>query len=246
MSLPVIRRPSPNVNARPEGVAPSLVVLHYTGMQSAEAALERLTDPEAQVSAHYLIGEDGAVWQLAEESQRAWHAGVSHWRGVDGVNDHSIGIELVNPGHEWGYRPFPDAQIDTLATLLAAITGRYGLPPSAIVAHSDVAPGRKEDPGELFPWQALAERGLGIWPEVALPSPSGGKVIARPGEAKDYLKLVQKRLQEFGYRLECTGVFDIPTVQVVTAFRRRFLPHYLHPVWDEAAELILNDLMKRI
>lgn len=241
----VHERPSPNFNERPAGVSPSLVVLHYTGMPTAEDALARLCDADAKVSAHYVIEENGAVWNLVPEDKRAWHAGVSYWQGYEGVNDISIGIEIVNPGHEWGYRPFPEEQIAALTVLLADIHNRYSLKPWAVVGHSDVAPERKEDPGEYFPWQTLAEKGLGTWPRVAPPA-SGGKIIARSGDVRDYLKLVQKRLQEFGYRIEPTGIFDPQMEKVVMAFRRRFLPRQLEPVWDEAAELILNDLMRHI
>lgn len=161
-------RLSPNHNARPGGRAPDLVVLHYTGMRSAAEALERLCDPAAQVSAHYLIEEDGRVWHLVPEERRAWHAGLSCWQGERDVNGLSVGIELVNPGHEFGYRAFPPAQMEALATLLDRVVRRCGIPPRRIVGHADVAPARKQDPGELFDWAALAADGFGLWTEAVL------------------------------------------------------------------------------
>src|SRR5262249_42163258 len=142
-----------------------MLVLHYTGMQSAAAAIDRLCDPAAKVSAHYLIEEDGTAWRLVDETRRAFHAGVSFWQGTTDVNSASIGIELVNPGHEWGYRPFPDAQMQTLETLAQEILRRHAIPPDRVVGHSDVAPARKQDPGELFDWRRLADAGIGLWPE---------------------------------------------------------------------------------
>jgi N-acetylmuramoyl-L-alanine amidase len=142
-----------------------MLVLHYTGMPSAEAALERLSDPAAEVSAHYLIDEDGTCYALVAEADRAWHAGRSSWRGQTNVNARSIGIELVNPGHEFGYRPFPAVQMTALTVLAKAVLGRYPIPPRNVVGHSDVAPCRKEDPGELFDWRGLAAAGIGLWPE---------------------------------------------------------------------------------
>ncbi len=164
--MQMIEAPSPNFNDRRLPI--SLVVVHYTGMKTGAEALARLRDPAAQVSAHYMIEEDGRLFRLVPEDKRAWHAGVSHWAGVDDVNSASIGIELVNPGHEWGYRPFPDAQINTLSQLLQEIFARHELGPEALVGHDEVAPGRKQDPGELFPWPHLAQQGLAVWPRDEL------------------------------------------------------------------------------
>jgi N-acetylmuramoyl-L-alanine amidase len=158
---------SPNWNDRKLPI--SMVVIHYTGLPSAQEALDRLCDPQAEVSAHYLIDEDGTVTQMVDEDKRAWHAGRSYWRGVKDVNSASIGIELVNPGHEWGYRPFPEAQIDALLPLLADLVKRHHIPRANIVGHSDIAPARKDDPGELFPWDRLAGLRLALpWPKMAL------------------------------------------------------------------------------
>jgi N-acetylmuramoyl-L-alanine amidase len=153
--------PSPNVDARPYAV--DMLVMHYTGMQSAEAAIERLRDPASRVSSHYVIDEDGQIYRLVPEEQRAWHAGISYWRGKEVLNDGSIGIEIVNPGHEWGYRPFPAAQIANVIALSQDILARHAIPPGNVVAHSDIAPDRKQDPGELFPWSQLASHGIGLW-----------------------------------------------------------------------------------
>lgn len=160
----VIDHPSPNFGPRAAG-AIDMLVLHYTGMPDADAALDRLCDPKASVSAHYLIDEDGRVHALVAEAMRAWHAGVASWRGETDINSRSIGIELVNPGHEFGYRAFPPVQIAALVELAGAILARHPIAPRNVVGHSDVAPTRKEDPGELFPWQDLAEsHGIGLWP----------------------------------------------------------------------------------
>jgi len=160
----MIKRPSPNHNERPTGTAINMLVLHYTGMKSCEAALGRLCDENAQVSAHYLIDEDGTLYHLVDESRRAWHAGVSSWRGITDVNAHSIGIELVNPGHEHGYRDFPEVQMVALIDLCKDVLSRHAIPAQNVVGHSDVAPERKQDPGELFDWQRLASNGIGMWP----------------------------------------------------------------------------------
>ena len=158
---PIIDMPSPNVDARPYAV--DMLVMHYTGMQSAEAAIERLRDPAFRVSSHYVVDEDGQIYRLVPEEMRAWHAGISYWRGKQVLNDGSIGIEIVNPGHEWGYRPFPDAQIDSVIALSREILARHSIAPVNVVAHSDIAPDRKQDPGELFPWSRLAAHGIGLW-----------------------------------------------------------------------------------
>ena len=205
----MIDRPSPNHDGRPDGLPTDLVVLHYTGMASAEAALARLCDPAARVSAHYLIGEDGETWHLVEEAHRAWHAGVSCWAGEADVNGRSIGIELANPGHELGYIPFPEMQLQALERLLAQLLERRRVDPARVVGHSDVAPLRKRDPGELFPWRRLAAKGLAWWP----PEPPA---TAEPDEAR-----ARAALGRFGY-----GFLDRPGAfaAVLTAFQRRFRP----------------------
>jgi N-acetylmuramoyl-L-alanine amidase len=205
--------PSPNFDERPAGQAIDMLVLHYTGMTSAQAALDRLTDPAAQVSAHYLIDEDGSVIRLVDEAKRAWHAGVSMWRGQSGVNARSIGIELVNPGHEFGYRPFPDEQMLALEELAHAILARHpAIDAGNVVAHSDVAPTRKSDPGELFDWRRLAAKGIGLWPTTGLIDPIGET--------------------EVGAALARIGYDTADRTAAIIAFQRRFAPHRLDGVCD--------------
>ena len=204
-------RPSPNRNSRPPGAAVDMLVLHYTGMPTAVEAIERLCDPAAKVSAHYVIEEDGTIWHLVDEAERAWHAGLSYWQGTTDVNAASIGVELVNPGHEWGYRAFPQAQMAALETLARGLLVRHPIPGDRVVGHSDVAPERKQDPGELFDWPRLARAGIGIWPSEDRPPP--GDVAA-----------AQKLLAGIGYRVPVSGALDEQTCLVLTAFQRRFRP----------------------
>jgi N-acetylmuramoyl-L-alanine amidase len=201
---------SPNFNDRDPKIALDYIVLHYTNMKDAESALNRLCDPASQVSAHYVIGEDGHLWPLVDESLRAWHAGESFWRGIGDMNSASIGIELVNPGHSIGYRPFPDLQIAALKTFIRQIVARRGMSPTtALLAHSDIAPARKQDPGALFPWQSLAQEGLGIWPD---PTPQD---FASADEDD-----ISEKLGFIGYD---TSNFSA----AVLAFQRRFYPENL-------------------
>lgn len=196
----MIQRPSPNHEPRRGGIAPDMIVLHYTDMESAGAALARLTDPASKVSAHYLIDEDGTLYVLVAEERRAFHAGLSFWAGERDVNSRSIGIELQNPGHSLGYRAFPDAQIEALIALIGAIRSRHVVPHAHILGHSDVAPDRKIDPGELFPWARLAAAGIGLWPRPAQ---------AAPGDLPGLLS-------EIGY--------DPDARDRIAAFQRRFRP----------------------
>ncbi|MFH1804268.1 MAG: N-acetylmuramoyl-L-alanine amidase [Pseudomonadota bacterium] len=173
----LISHPSPNFGPRPDGAEIDILVLHYTGMQTGQAALDRLCDPQSKVSCHYLVEEDGRVFKLVDEDMRAWHAGRGIWQGCEDVNSRSIGIEIVNPGHEFGYRPFPYIQISAVINLCRDILARHAIPPDRIIAHSDMAPDRKEDPGELFPWAQLAQHGIGLWP-VLQDTPHGAGNIA--------------------------------------------------------------------
>jgi N-acetylmuramoyl-L-alanine amidase len=163
--LEFISRPSPNFEPRRGVDKPTLVVFHYTGMKDGASALERLCDPLSKVSAHYLVEEDGRIYKLVDEKMRAWHAGVAFWRGIDDINSHSIGIEIVNPGHEFGYRPFPPRQMEAERDQGVDIAVRHKMSARGFVGHSDIAPLRKQDPGELFDWKFLARAGIGAWPE---------------------------------------------------------------------------------
>ena len=205
-----------------------MVVLHYTGMETGEAALARLRDPEAKVSAHYLIEEDGRVFSLVAEERRAWHAGVSFWKGETNINAVSIGIEIVNPGHEFGYRAFPTAQIDALVALLDDIRDRWSIPDARILAHSDVAPERKQDPGELFPWAELAARGHGVWAEA---NAAPGGPLSEGAEGVGVFAL-QAGLTRLGYDSAPSGVYDAKTTAIVTAFQRHWRPEQVDGIAD--------------
>ena len=223
----VIETPSPNRDERPGGCGPvDTLVIHYTGMVSAAAALARLTDARARVSAHWCVGEDGTLWRLVPEGLRAWHAGIGAWRGRRSVNDRSIGIELVNPGHEHGYRPFPPAQMDALVDLARAIAARHPIDPRNVVAHADIAPERRQDPGELFDWARLAGAGIGLWPETAPPGPPPGPGPAIgalcQGDRGAAVRRQQERLHAVGYGLVPDGGFGPATAAVVRAFQRHF------------------------
>jgi len=215
-------RLSPNHDARPSDGAIDMLILHYTGMNSAQDALDRLCSSESRVSAHYLIDEDGRSWRLVPETRRAWHAGVSYWAGRRDINAASIGIELVNPGHAWGYRPFPQAQMTALIALCHDIFSRHAVPARFVLGHSDVAPQRKADPGELFDWPALARAGIGLWPDFT----GAGETLP------DDVASAQQALAEIGYDCRMTGVADDATQNVVIAFQRRFRPSLCDGVID--------------
>jgi N-acetylmuramoyl-L-alanine amidase len=219
----IIDTPSPNFNDRQLPV--SILVLHYTGMQDAASAIERLTDPEAGVSAHYVVNEDGTVLRLVDEGKRAWHAGASYWRGISDVNSASIGIEIVNPGHEFGYRPFPDDQVASVVRLTSEIVKRHDIPRANVVGHSDVAPTRKQDPGELFPWDKLARLDLALArPESATTDPGW----------TDSAFLIA--LERFGYDIE-------DKLAAVVAFQRRFRPELIDGEIDGQCRAILFHLL---
>ncbi|KAA5607546.1 N-acetylmuramoyl-L-alanine amidase [Roseospira marina] len=217
----MISAPSPNHDARPAGQRIELLVLHYTGMRTGAEALARLCDPAAKVSAHYMVEEDGRVFHLVPEARRAWHAGVSHWRGRGDVNGRAIGVEIVNPGHEFGYRPFPEPQMAAVEALCRDIVARHALPPNAVVGHADVAPTRKEDPGELFDWARLARAGVGVWPDP----PTHSDRPTDPAKAVAGLAIL-------GYDT------DDPVAALV-AFQRRFRPALFDGIADtETCRLI--------
>ncbi|HEU0156402.1 MAG TPA: N-acetylmuramoyl-L-alanine amidase [Stellaceae bacterium] len=215
--LRVRERRSPNHSDRGATPCVDMLVLHYTGMKSAAAALDRLCDPAARVSAHYLVEEDGGVWRLVAEGRRAFHAGISCWAGERDLNRVSIGVEIANPGHEWGYRPFPEPQMQAVKRLCRDILSRHPIPSHRIVGHSDIAPDRKSDPGELFDWASLARAGIGLWPEPG----------ARPSTAP-----VDRAAAIAGLGL--IGYYLTPAIEtaVVSAFQRRFRPARCDGVLD--------------
>ena len=244
-----IQRPSPNFDARTRPI--DLVVLHYTGMQNAEVALARLTDPKPvagnypgpwqsedvepdaplpRVSAHYVVDEAGQIYSLVPEEHRAWHAGVSSWEGDGEVNARAIGIEIVNGGHDFGLPDFPDAQIEGVIALLRDILRRWPeLNAKRVVAHSDIAPARKADPGEKFPWKRLAEAGVSIWPEH----------VAMQLSSDDPVSEVQQELAFIGYPLKQTGYMDEATKEALVAFQRRFRPSDISGVMDDETRYLL-------
>jgi len=221
----MIESPSPNFNER-KG-PPDMVVLHYTGMKTAEAALQRMCDPVAQVSAHYMVGEEGQIYRLVAEERRAWHAGVSFWKGETDINGCSIGIEIVNPGHEFGYRDFPPAQIDAVIGLLDGIRERWDIPDHRILGHSDIAPARKEDPGERFPWAELAAHGHGLWVSPDLPPEGAMGPPLGPEDSGLGVFSLQSALGKLGYDILAGGPYDAETATIVTAFQRHWLPEQI-------------------
>lgn len=260
-------RPSPNHGERRGRFAdcpPDILLLHYTGMpdgqglRGGERAIRWLRLPVSQVSAHYVVDEDGRITQLVAENRRAWHAGRGAWDGDTDVNSASIGIEIVNPGHWWdmgaspdrdperpveihpGYRPFPEAQIAAVIGLARDIVARHGIPADRILAHSDIAPGRKRDPGELFPWEALARAGIGLWVPPA--EEARGRAL-RLGETSPPVAALQAMLRHYGYGIEVGGVFDEATAAVVEAFQRHFRPSRVDGVADAGTVATLRALI---
>ena len=229
MTLRIVDCRSPNFDARPDGTVIDMLIMHYTGMKTADEALARLTDYNSMVSAHYTIGRDGRIFAHVPEEMRAWHAGVSYWAGQRAVNANSIGIELVNPGHEFGYIPFTDEQIGALIDLSRDILSRHPIPKERVLGHSDVAPARKSDPGELFPWEALADHGIGLWPK----------------HSHEALRVPhQEGLALFGYGVEPAD--DIPAKTVVTAFQRHFRPESVNGEWDHECGRVLQGLLSHV
>jgi N-acetylmuramoyl-L-alanine amidase len=225
--LQIRDRHSPNHDRRNDPARIDMLVLHYTGMQSAEAAIERLCDPDSRVSAHYVVEEGGAIWRLVHETRRAFHAGVSCWEGERDLNAVSLGIEIVNPGHEWGYRPFPEEQMASVEHLCRDLVSRHPIPPHRVVGHSDIAPDRKTDPGELFDWPRLARAGIGIWPAANPP---------RPGREADLAQSLAD-LTAVGY---CARE-ELQTKALV-AFQRRFRPILCDGRLDAATATRLSEV----
>ena len=232
--------PSPNQGERKDGRRPDMIVLHYTGMQDGVSALQQLTNPMAEVSSHYIVWEDGRIFQLVPENARAWHAGRGQWGRDSDINSCSIGIEIVNGGHDYGLPDFPPEQIDAVIALCKDIAERWSIPPHRILAHSDTAPARKADPGEKFPWDRLAQHGVG---HFVAPAPlSDGLSFARGAEGPP-VQALQAMLSLYGYALPVTGVFDEATEQTVTAFQRHFRPARIDGVADLSTIKTLRDVI---
>ena len=226
--MKIITKLSPNYTKKTILRKIDTVIIHYTGMKSKTDALKRLTDKASKVSAHWLIDENGLIYKLVEEKNIAWHAGVSSWRGIKNINLNSIGIELVNEGHEYNYRSFKEKQMISLESLLIGIIKKYKIEPALVLGHSDIAPNRKKDPGELFDWKRLAKKKLAFWPEIR-PSLTESKVNSlKEGDEKDEVYKIQKKLFKIGYEIKTNGLFDNKMRLVIKAFQRRFYPKNLN------------------
>ena len=234
--------PSPNFDAR-RG-PPDMLVLHYTGMQTAEAAIARLCDAEAKVSAHYVVDEDGSILKLVPEERRAWHAGRGVWLGETDCNAASIGIEIVNPGHEFGYRDFPEVQVDAVISLIADIRTRWTVPDNRIIAHSDLAPERKQDPGERFPWKRLAGAGHGLWFEPAQERIAALGVPLKVGDEGLGVIVLRAGLHRLGYGLPPGGDYDEATRLTVEAFQRHWRPAQVDGVADGETRATLMGVLQ--
>jgi N-acetylmuramoyl-L-alanine amidase len=236
-------RTSPNIEPRLGDGKIQFLILHYTGMLSAEAACAWLCNEEAKVSCHYLVDEQGAITQMVGEDMRAWHAGVSSWQGITDINSASIGIEIQNLGHSHGYHDFADVQMQSVERLCADIITRHGILPRHVLAHSDVAPGRKLDPGEKFNWARLHQAGIGHWvPPVC----TSGGVFLQAGDKGDAVQALQGMLHLYGYGLELTGVFDERTRIVVEAFQRHFRQEKVDGVADHSTVATLHQLLRAV
>jgi N-acetylmuramoyl-L-alanine amidase len=232
---------SPNFDERTGLAQPDMIVLHYTGMQFAHEAVQRLCDTKARVSSHYVVLENGSILQLVQEAKRAWHAGVSSWGGDTDINSRSIGIEICNPGHEFGYIDFPARQIAAVITLCRSILKRNVIRPENVVAHSDVAPSRKQDPGEKFPWKLLSQSGVGLWVEPAVVAEADSINVGDVGQKVIDL---QKSLSSYGYGVEHSGRYDIATQEVITAFQRHFRQKQVDGIADASTRETLRRLLR--
>ena len=235
--------PSPNCDERKDGRPPDMILLHYTGMPTGQAALERLTMAASKVSAHYVVFEDGRIVQCVPEALRAWHAGVSSWAGESDINSRSIGIEIVNPGHEFGYCDFPLRQTAAVISLCKTILTRRGpIGADRILAHSDVAPSRQQGPGEKFPGELLSESAIGHWVRAAPLDLAGVKL--NPGERGEQVARLQRTLASYGYGIAETGLYDDATRDVVAAFQRHFRPARVDGIADPSTLLTLRALIE--
>ncbi len=235
--------PSANFGDRNNGRAPDMIVLHYTGMPDADGAITKLCTAGTEVSAHYIVLEDGGIIQSVPEAKRAWHAGVSSWAGENDINSCSIGIEIINRGHDWGYPDFPSRQIAAVIALCRGITLRRNIPAHRVLGHSDVAPARKKDPGEKFPWHSLANSGVGHWVQ---PAPVTRGESLKLGSIGDTVRDLQKGLAKYGYGIPVSGKFDGATMEVVTAFQRHFRPERVDGIADHSTLLTLGALLSTL
>jgi N-acetylmuramoyl-L-alanine amidase len=234
-------RPSPNHSERRNGIFPDMIVLHYTGTRDNESAIRQLCNPYSEVSAHYVVLQDGHIVQLVAESRRAWHAGVSSWAGETDINSCSIGIEIANPGHDHGYSEFPRRQVAAVIALCRSIFTRYHIPAERVLAHSDVAPARKQDPGEKFPWKLLADSGIGLWVSPA-PLVQSGPIYVL-GDTNPAIEEIQRLLARYGYSVTPTGYLDGNTRDAVAAFQRHFRPARVDGVVDVSTTATLKALL---
>ena len=232
--------PSPNIELRRDDRKPDMLILHYTGMEDARKACRWLCDPVSKVSCHYLVDEHGAIVQMVDEGMRAWHAGVSSWKDEDDINSRSIGIEIQNPGHAAGYPDFPDTQMLAVIALCKDIVARYGVPPARVLAHSDIAPDRKIDPGEKFDWARLHAQGIGHWVK---PEPVDGGPFLQLGDQGQPVEALQAMLRLYGYGVEITGLYDGPTQVTVRAFQRHFRPARVDGIADSSTVMTLHRLL---
>jgi len=240
--LPHKFMPSPNINERSGNKPVSILILHYTGMETAEKACDWLCREESQVSCHYLVDEQGRITQMVDETMRAWHAGVSSWHGEEDVNSFSIGIEIQNPGHNLGYVEFSAIQMNAVAALAKDIVARHPIEPRNILAHSDVAPGRKVDPGEKFDWRFLHKKGIGHFVE---PEPLGGGSFLQEGDSGDPVFALQAMLKLYGYGLDASGNFEKRTKLVVEAFQRHFRQVRVDGIADASTVGTLHGLLRQ-
>jgi N-acetylmuramoyl-L-alanine amidase len=234
--------PSPNHGERRAPI--DILLLHYTGMPHADGALQRLCDPTSEVSTHYFVFEDGRLVQCVPEGRRAWHAGDASWGGVADINSRSIGVEIANPGHGLRYDDFPDVQIAAVIALGRDVLARHPIPPWRVLAHSDVAPMRKQDPGEKFPWDQLAAAGVGAW--VAPEPITGAGPVLAPGDPGPEVRDLQRRLADYGYGLDITGQYDTVTTAVVAAFQRHFRPARVDGLADVSTQQTLAKLLAAV
>jgi N-acetylmuramoyl-L-alanine amidase len=236
---------SENFNERPVGVDISAIVIHYTDMENAQLALTRLCDKQAEVSCHYVIDEDGSIYNLVPDLKRAWHAGKSYWRGRENVNNFSVGIEMVNPGTDFKKHPFTAAQMSSCLSLCQHLTMLYNIPRHNVIGHSDVAPDRKIDPGEHFNWQYLAENGIGLYPTKDMVEKEDDFTLMALNFCSYKVEELKQALRAYGYKIDNRCVFDEATLQVVMAFKRHFYQQSMAPTWTKNTQQILEYLLSK-